>query len=191
MIRAFRGRLYQAAAQEEILKKISGSCRFVYNCFLSERIRAYRENAVSLSCHRTAAMLTELKHDGDHLRLSEADSMALQERLRGLERAYDRGCSEMDRYSPLVLPGETRTGSDISGLLANLSRKACSGPQEDCRYGVCAGYSGRKVELSVRNTFTYPSSGTSPSSAVMTSTPSAAPEGAASSITARAICPLP
>lgn len=65
-----------------------GSCRFVYNYFLAERIRSHKEDGISLSYNKTAKMLTVLKRDKDYFWLNECDSMALQESLRNLDRAY-------------------------------------------------------------------------------------------------------
>lgn len=88
MQKGFKARIYPTKEQKDILLKMFGSCRFVYNYFLAERIRSYKEDEVSLSYNKTANMLTVLKGDEAHLWLNECDSMALQESLRNLDRAY-------------------------------------------------------------------------------------------------------
>ncbi|MBQ1305901.1 MAG: IS200/IS605 family element transposase accessory protein TnpB [Erysipelotrichales bacterium] len=88
MQKGIKARLYPTIEQQETLNKTFGSCRFVYNHFLAERVRSYKEDETSLSYNKTAHLLTELKRDEDHLWLNEVDSMALQESLRNLDRAY-------------------------------------------------------------------------------------------------------
>lgn len=87
-MRGYKARLYPTREQQNILNRTFGACRFVYNYFLAERVRAYREDGISLPYNKTANMLTVLKRDKDHLWLKETDSMALQEALRNLDRAY-------------------------------------------------------------------------------------------------------
>lgn len=88
MQKGYKTRIYPTNVQQKTLLKMFGSCRFVYNYFLAERIRSYKEDGVSLLYNKTANMLTILKRDKDHLWLNECDSMALQESLRNLDRAY-------------------------------------------------------------------------------------------------------
>lgn len=88
MLKGYKARIYPTKEQQNMLFKMFGSCRFTYNHFLAERIRSYKEDGVSLTYNTTANMLTALKQDKDHLWLNECDSMALQESLRNLDRAY-------------------------------------------------------------------------------------------------------
>ena len=88
MQKGYKARLYPTKEQQNILNRTLGSCRFAYNHFLAERIRSYKEDGVSLTYNKTANMLTVLRRDKDHLWLNEVDSMALQEALRNLDRAY-------------------------------------------------------------------------------------------------------
>ena len=78
MLKGFRARLYPNRKQEDLLKRTFGCCRVVYNHFLAERNRSYKEDGVSLTYNKTSALLTILKRDKDHLWLNEVDSMALQ-----------------------------------------------------------------------------------------------------------------
>ena len=65
-----------------------GCCRFVYNHFLAARRDAWNEHKTNISYTQTSAMLTALKRDPDHVWLAAVDSMALQESLRNLDKAY-------------------------------------------------------------------------------------------------------
>lgn len=88
MHKGYKARLYPTKGQQNILKQTFGACRYVYNYYLAERIRSYKEDGVSLSCYQTQKMLTLLKKDKDHLWLIGIDSRALQESLKNLDRAY-------------------------------------------------------------------------------------------------------
>ena len=67
MQKGYTARLYPSKEQLNILNKAFGATRFVYNYFLAERIRSYKEDGVSLTYNKTANMLTTLKRDKDHL----------------------------------------------------------------------------------------------------------------------------
>ena len=101
MQKGYKARIYPTKEQQNILLRMFGSCRFVYNHFLAERIRSYKEDGVSLTYNKTANMLTALKRDKDYLWLNECDSMALQESLRNLDRAYQnffKGNAQFPRF---------------------------------------------------------------------------------------------
>ena len=96
-----------------------GSCRFVYNYFLAERVRSYKEDGVSLSYNKTANMLTILKRDRNHLWLNECNSMALQESLRNLDRAYQnffKGNARFPRFHSKHGKQSYRTRNQSNGL---------------------------------------------------------------------------
>ena len=86
--RGYKYRIYPNTAQEHKLLRFFGCCRFVYNHFLEVRRRSYEEDGVTMSYTATSALLTRLKADPEHRWLAECDSMALQEALRDLDRAY-------------------------------------------------------------------------------------------------------
>ena len=49
MQKGYTARLYPSKEQLNILNKAFGATRFVYNYFLAERIRSYKEDGVSLT----------------------------------------------------------------------------------------------------------------------------------------------
>lgn len=119
MQRGYRARIYPSKEQKDMLFKIFGSCRFVYNYFLAERIRSYKEDGVSLTYNKTANMLTVLKRDKDHLWLNECDSMALQESLRNLDRAYQnffKGNAHFPRFRSKHGKQSYRTRNQGNGI---------------------------------------------------------------------------
>jgi len=119
MQKGFKARIYPTREQQNTLLKMFGSCRFVYNYFLAERVRSYKEDGVSLSYNKTANMLTILKRDRNHLWLNECDSMALQESLRNLDRAYQnffKGNARFPRFHSKHGKQSYRTRNQSNGL---------------------------------------------------------------------------
>ena len=68
--RAYKFRIYPNAAQRELFAKTFGSCRFLYNQMLADKIRAYRENGKSARC-------TPAAYKKQYPWLKEVDSLAL------------------------------------------------------------------------------------------------------------------
>lgn len=89
MIKGYKARIYPNKTQRNIFMQTFGSSRFVYNYFLSKKIRAYKEDETSLSYSKASSLLTQLKKDDGYLWLNEVDSMSLQEALRNLDNAYN------------------------------------------------------------------------------------------------------
>lgn len=119
MQKGFKARIYPTKVQQDILLKMFGSCRFVYNYFLAERIWSYKENGVSLSYNKTSNMLTVLKRDKGHLWLNECDSMALQESLRNLDRAFQnffKGNARFPRFHSKHGKQSYRTRNQGNGI---------------------------------------------------------------------------
>lgn len=86
--KGFRFRIYPNKEQQSKIHRILGCCRFVYNRFLALRRDEWAENKKSVTYAQTSALLTEMKRQREYVWLNEADSMALQESLKNLERAY-------------------------------------------------------------------------------------------------------
>ena len=55
--KGFRGVLRPTREQAERIEKTFGCCRYVFNSFLDERIREYRENGKTLTYTEQCAML--------------------------------------------------------------------------------------------------------------------------------------
>jgi putative transposase len=86
MEKCYKFRIYPNAEQKEIIAKIFGCCRFVFNQFLAERIEAYKTENKTISRFEQDKNLTELKKD--LVWLKEADSTALQTVVQNLDQAY-------------------------------------------------------------------------------------------------------
>jgi putative transposase len=86
--RTYRFRLEPSPQQEQGLKRIAGACRAVYNWGLERRKEHYAEHHKTLPYAAQNLELTGLKNQPGMEWLKEADSQALQESLRDLDRAY-------------------------------------------------------------------------------------------------------
>ena len=84
--KGYKFRLYPNKTQKNLLNKILGCCRFVYNRFLAVRKESWENEKKSVGYTQTSSMLTQLKKEISWL--NEADSIALQQSLRNLDTAY-------------------------------------------------------------------------------------------------------
>ncbi len=87
--KGFKGILCPTREQAERIEKTFGCCRYVFNSFLDERIREYRERGKTLTYTEQCAMLPLLKKDPKTSWLGEVDSTALQSSVRALQDSYD------------------------------------------------------------------------------------------------------
>ena len=87
MQKGVKFRIYLNREQENLINRIFGCCRLVYNKGLDMRKSAY-ENDEKVGYNQTSAMLTELKKQPEFDFLKEADSVALQQSLRDLDRGF-------------------------------------------------------------------------------------------------------
>ncbi|MBT9167436.1 MAG: hypothetical protein DDT19_00774 [Syntrophomonadaceae bacterium] len=91
--KAYNFRIYPNDKQIEPLAQHFGSCRFVYNHFLRQRIDFYAENKgkekQGLTYNDTAIILTQLKRQPEYVWLNAVNSQALQQSLRRLDVAYN------------------------------------------------------------------------------------------------------
>ncbi len=88
VLRAYRYRIYPTLEEITFLHKIFGCCRFVYNYFLAEKQRVFKEEKRSLSYNECSEKLTQLKKQFSWLQ--EVPSVALQQTLRHLENGFKR-----------------------------------------------------------------------------------------------------
>ena len=94
----FKFRIYPNNTQQQLINRIFGCCRFVYNHFLAVRRDEWKANHNSLTYIKTAKLLTDLKKREETSWLSEADNAALQNSLRNLDCAYQNFFEKRTRY---------------------------------------------------------------------------------------------
>lgn len=88
MERGFKYRIYPNACQREQIARTLGCCRFVYNRALDVKKSAYAKTGKTVSWAELSRMLPAWKRDSETSWLAQADSMALQQSVRDLDRAY-------------------------------------------------------------------------------------------------------
>lgn len=87
MERSYEIRIYPNARQRELIGRTFGCCRYVYNRALAMRQEEYGRNGKSRGIGSYMTQLPVWKKT-DAPFLAEVDSMALQQSLRDLDRAY-------------------------------------------------------------------------------------------------------
>jgi len=87
MLKAYKYRIYPNQYQKELLSRIFGQVRFVYNLGLETKIGAYVGNKKHLKCFDLNKQITELKNNECDW-LKESPSQALQMSMRNLDNAY-------------------------------------------------------------------------------------------------------
>jgi len=86
--KAFKFRLYPNEDQQAALAIQVGHARFVYNWALDRRQAHYKATGKGLSAFDINYELKALKNDPDTIWLKQADSQALQQKSKDLQRAY-------------------------------------------------------------------------------------------------------
>lgn len=88
MMKAYRFRLYPTKAQAEQLNQHIGSCRFVYNWALDQKIKTYEQTGKSLSRFDLNKLIPVLKLSNEWL--GEVNSQSLQGMTKQVESAFTR-----------------------------------------------------------------------------------------------------
>lgn len=88
MERGFKYRIYPNESQRDQIARTFGCCRFVYNRALDVKKTAYSETGKSIATNNLIKMLPAWKRNPETSWLAQVDSMALQQSIRDLDRAY-------------------------------------------------------------------------------------------------------
>ncbi len=86
--KGFKYRIYPTESQKQMMEQTFGNVRFVYNHFLNMRSEEWKNDHKSIGYNKTSSLLTDLKKEEEYSWLNLSDSMALQESLRDLDRAF-------------------------------------------------------------------------------------------------------
>jgi putative transposase len=84
----YRFRFYPTPVQHQMLTRVFGSCRYVYNWALRLRSDAWFKAGRSVSYGETSALLAQLKREPGQAWLGEVSSVPTQQALRHLETAF-------------------------------------------------------------------------------------------------------
>lgn len=87
MNKGIKFRIYPSKEQENLILQTLGCCRLIYNKGLDMRDKAYKSGKKA-NYASTCRMVTELKSGDGFSFLKVVDSMALQQSLKDLDRAY-------------------------------------------------------------------------------------------------------
>lgn len=87
MQKGVKFRAYPNKQQQGLINQTFGCCRFIYNKGLAMRNDAF-ESGQKIGYNQTCAMLTDIKKQDDFAFLKDADSVALQQSLRDLDRGF-------------------------------------------------------------------------------------------------------
>jgi putative transposase len=88
MLKAYRYRMYPNQEQRILIAKHIGSCRFVYNNSLQQKIKQYQKDGTALSCYELNNRLPALKDQYPWLK--EVNSQSLQWANKNLDTAFVR-----------------------------------------------------------------------------------------------------
>ena len=88
ILKGYIFRLYPNKDQEEIINKTIGSSRFIYNYFLEDKIKEYKETGKSKSAYDQIKLIPSLSKENPWLK--EVDSCALRTTIFHLEDAFQR-----------------------------------------------------------------------------------------------------
>ena len=88
ILKGYVFRLYPDKKQEELINKTIGCCRFIYNYFLDDKIKEYKEIGKSKSAYDQIKLIPILSKEKEWLK--EVDSCALRNSLFNLEDAFKR-----------------------------------------------------------------------------------------------------
>lgn len=88
MLKAYKFRLYPNKNQIVLINKYIGSCRFIYNWALDQKIKTYQETQESISQFDLNKKITILRKENKWL--SEVNSQSLQGMTRNLESAFTK-----------------------------------------------------------------------------------------------------
>ncbi len=96
--KVFRFRMEPTQSQGEVLERMAGARRWVWNWGLGRRKEVYEQTKQSLPMAQLSAELTALKKQPETAWLREADSQLLQQALKDLDRAYQAFFGKRTRF---------------------------------------------------------------------------------------------
>ena len=96
MMKAFKFRLYPTKTQAEQLNQHIGSCRFVYNWALDQKIKTYEQTGKSISRFDLNKLIPVLKTSNEWL--GDVNSQSLQGMTKQVESAFTRFFREKNGF---------------------------------------------------------------------------------------------
>ena len=97
MIKGVKFRAYPNKEQQNLINQTLGCCRLIYNKGLAMCNDAYTKGE-KINYSRTCAMLADIKKQADFAFLKNADSVALQQSLKDLDRGFQNFFKKRARH---------------------------------------------------------------------------------------------
>ncbi|RAU97330.1 IS200/IS605 family element RNA-guided endonuclease TnpB [Paenibacillus sp. YN15] len=116
---AYKYRIYPNADQQQLIRRMFGCCRFVFNHFLAKWNSTYSETGKGLSYHSCATALPALKTEYEWLK--EVDSIALQSSVRHVADSFGRFFgkqTDAPRFKSRKHPVQSYTTRSTNGNIA-------------------------------------------------------------------------
>ena len=88
MNKSYKFRLYPNATQRELLEQHFGAVRFIYNYFLEQKIKVYKETKKTIPWNLQSNEIPKLKQQKQYAWLKEVNSQSLQQAVIHLDKAY-------------------------------------------------------------------------------------------------------
>jgi len=88
LLRVVKIRIYPNTSQKQKLLQHFGSARFVYNFMLHKKKEVYELDKTSISAYELKKLLPQMKKTEEYAWLKEIDSMALQNAVLNMDKAY-------------------------------------------------------------------------------------------------------
>ena len=124
--KAYKFRIYPNEEQTILINKTIGCSRFVYNHFLNQWNKTYKETGKGLSYGKCATQLPSLKKQEETEWLKEVDSIALQSSLQNLSDSFDRFFKNQNKYPRFKSkknPVQSYTTKSTNGNIAVVGSK--------------------------------------------------------------------
>ena len=112
--RAYKYRFYPTPEQANLLNQTFGSVRYVYNRALAERSRAWTQEQKRVTFADTCRMLTQWRNDPETAWLYEVPSVALQQGLQHLQRAYVNFWGKRAKYPQFKSKRKSRASATFT-----------------------------------------------------------------------------
>lgn len=97
MNKGVKFRIYPNRIQKDLINQTLGCCLLIYNKGLAMRKDSF-DSGLKIGYKETSSMLTKLKKDDEYFFLKDVDSIALQQSLRDLDRAYKNFFNKLADY---------------------------------------------------------------------------------------------
>ncbi|MFR4881479.1 MAG: RNA-guided endonuclease TnpB family protein [Coprococcus sp.] len=124
MERGFKYRIYPNESQRDQIARTFGCCRFVYNRALDVKKTAYSETGKSIATNDLIKMIPAWKRDPETSWLAQVDSMALQQSIRDLDRAYKNFFRRVREGGNPGFPSSSRAGTPGSRTAPTAARSS-------------------------------------------------------------------